>query len=181
MSAPHYFAYGSNMSSAELLAYCPSGHCLGIARLDGWRLGFTVYAARRHGGVADILPLAAPGELSPVWGVLWSIPEEELPALHAKEGYDPQRPDAQNLYTRVELAVTLLVDQPLYAGGPESPPLPLAGPPDPVPAFAYQVVRKAEHHIPPSRAYLDLVLSGAREHGLPGEYTAALARVEATD
>jgi hypothetical protein len=211
MPVPHYFAYGSNMSRAELLAYCPSAHFLGIARLDGWRLDFTVFSQKRQGGVADIvalpvaaeldrpsgddpadrprtLPSGAPtangqpppapaNPLSPVWGVLWSIPEDELPALDAKEGFDPARPDERNLYRRVDLELMLLPEQALPVGVLTATLQPAPAPPALVRAFAYEVLRKAPATVPPGRAYLELLLRGAREHGLPPEYSAALAAV----
>jgi hypothetical protein len=131
------------MSSAELHAYCPSAASLGRARLDGWNLAFTTFSERRQGGVADIVPAWD----QHVWGVLWTIPQDELPALHKKEGYDPAQPKEQNFYVPVEL--TVLLD------GKES---------QPQEAYAYIVASKVAAHIPPHPAYLEIIKRGAVEH-----------------
>jgi hypothetical protein len=145
----HYFAYGSNMSSSELHAHCPTARSQGRARLDGWRLAFTVSSAKRQGGVADIVRSPADS----VWGVLWEIEDDELPALDRKEGYAPERQRADNLYERVDLQV-LLDGDPARA----------------CPAFAYEVIAKQASHVPPHAAYGAILRRGALEHGLPREY-----------
>jgi gamma-glutamylcyclotransferase (GGCT)/AIG2-like uncharacterized protein YtfP len=60
----------------------PDARFLGIARLDGFGLGFRRRSIRWGGGAADIVP----GEGACVWGVLYELPEEVLGALDAKEG-----------------------------------------------------------------------------------------------
>jgi gamma-glutamylcyclotransferase (GGCT)/AIG2-like uncharacterized protein YtfP len=138
-----YFAYGSNMSSGELRRYCPGARFVAVASLRDYRLDFTRYSAKRGGGVADIV--AHPGES--VWGILWDVPDDELPALDRKEGV----PVA---YRRVDVTVEAMGEH--------------------VAAVAHAVVDK-EPSQPPSRDYLDLLLAGAREFGLPDDYVAALA------
>jgi gamma-glutamylcyclotransferase len=78
-----YFAYGSNMAPTVMARLCPGHRCLGVARLDGYRLAFTRRSVRTGSGVADIV--AAPG--STVWGVVYEIDEEDLAALDRKEGH----------------------------------------------------------------------------------------------
>jgi hypothetical protein len=145
----YYFAYGSNMSSIEMHTYCPAALSLGAARLDGWRLAFTSHSQRRQGGVADIVadPQAS------VWGVLWEVDPAELPALHAKEGYAPDRDAAANHYGVVDIDV-------LCGGG-------LA---QPLPAFAYVVMQRRAAHIPPHADYCAILRRGALEHALPADY-----------
>jgi gamma-glutamylcyclotransferase len=76
------FAYGSNMASAEMEAWCPEHRYLGPARLDGFRVELRRRSLRWQGGAADIVP--APGES--VWGVLYEVADEELDRLDEKEG-----------------------------------------------------------------------------------------------
>ena len=77
-----YFAYGSNMPAAEIDAWCTGYRCLGVARLDGYRLGLRRRSIRWQAGVLDLVPAA--GET--VWGVLYELPEDALARLDEKEG-----------------------------------------------------------------------------------------------
>ncbi|MCE7891177.1 MAG: gamma-glutamylcyclotransferase, partial [Sorangiineae bacterium PRO1] len=60
MTVP-YFAYGSNLGQSALRERCPSARQLGVARVEGFRLGFTRRSEKRRGGVADLVP--APGSV----------------------------------------------------------------------------------------------------------------------
>jgi gamma-glutamylcyclotransferase len=73
-----YFAYGSNMASAQM----PGVDFLGTARLDGYELALSRRSIRWQAGVLDIL--AAPGES--VWGALYEVDEAELARIDTKEG-----------------------------------------------------------------------------------------------
>ena len=146
-----YFAYGSNMSSEELCACCPSAEFLSTARLPDHRLDFTRYSSKRQGGVADIVQSTG----DEVWGVLYEIPPAELPALDGKEGV------ATAAYERTYVEV-------ITTSGER------------VGALSYAVVRKAPTE-PPHRAYLDIILSGAREHALPVEYVGRLEQIATRD
>jgi gamma-glutamylcyclotransferase len=76
------FAYGANMSSAEMTAFCPQARFVGPARLDGHRFELRRRSRRWGGGAADIVP--ADGEA--VWGALYEVPPGVLSDLDAKEG-----------------------------------------------------------------------------------------------
>lgn len=89
----HYFAYGSNMHSADLLAV-PGVRSLGKAHLPDHRLRFNRFSLRRRSGAADIVE--APGFT--VWGELLEVPTEALGTLDAKEG-------APEAYHRVSVGV----------------------------------------------------------------------------
>ena len=91
--AHHYFAYGSNMHSADLLAI-PGVHSLGKARLRDHRLRFNRFSLRRQAGAADIVP--APGFT--VWGELLAVEAAAFDTLDRKEG----APDA---YRRADVTV----------------------------------------------------------------------------
>lgn len=144
----NYFAYGSNMSSEELQAWCPNAAFVSIARLPNHRLDFTRYSEKRKGGVADIVP----SEGDDVWGVLYELPTEALPALDRKEGV------ARGAYRRAHVGVEL----------PSG---------EHVRAMTYVVVEK-EPPQPPSDEYLNHLLVGAREWNLPAEYVAKLERIK---
>jgi gamma-glutamylcyclotransferase len=88
-----------------------------------------------------------PAEGESVWGVLWELPLG-LGELDAKEA-------AGNAYRRRSVEV-------LVAGRRTT-------------AVAYEVIQKEPHEVAPTRAYLDTMLAGMREHGLPGSW---LLRIE---
>ena len=142
-----YFAYGSNMSWQELRSWCPSAEFVTVARLPDHRLDFTRYSQRRRGGVADVVPSNG----DEVWGVVYDIPSDELPALDRKEG-------VPNAYQRQDVSVIV------QAG-------------ERAKALTYTVVQKVPTERP-SQAYVDLILKGARERGLPAEYVRKLEQIE---
>ena len=145
-----YFAYGSNMSREELRSRCPNAEFVTIARLPDHRLDFTRYSRRRQGGVADIVPSSG----DEVWGVVYDIPSDELPALDRKEG-------VPNAYQRAIVSV-------ITPSGERAE------------ALTYTVVHKVPTESPSER-YLALILKGAREWGLPAEYVLMLEQIERRD
>jgi len=174
-----YFAYGSNMNQAEMLDQCPSARFVGCGRLNGWRLVFTRDSARWLGAVADIVkvgsefdtlaldpagthrttPAACP--LSPVRGVLWDLDGADLTALHAAQGYTPGGPPEENDSALVKLDV-LLVGAMTQR----------------VSALAFTIVHKEKRHRMPHDGYMQVVVNGARQHGVPDDYVHALIAVD---
>ena len=73
-----HFAYGSNMSRAQMRARCPGAEPLGTADLAHWR--FII----GPGGHGSIVP--RPGAI--VHGVLWRVGPRELAAINAYENLD---------------------------------------------------------------------------------------------
>ena len=69
-----YFAYGSNLNTAQMAVRCPGMRKLSPAILAGWQLVERFYA--------DIDK--APGET--VYGALYSVTEEDIANLDAYEG-----------------------------------------------------------------------------------------------
>lgn len=145
-SSLRYFAYGSNMASAQMAQRCPGATALGPARLPGFALAFDRWSARRGGYVADVLP--APR--AETWGVLWAVTAEDLVALDHFEGV------AAGAYRRDVVAV--------WPAGNDGP----------VDAIAYRVCSPGPPGRP-STAYLALLIEGAREHGLPAAHQQAIA------
>jgi hypothetical protein len=146
------FAYGSNMCRGRLLDY--NVHPVGPgqpAELRGYvlRLNKVGRRAGHRSGKGNVEQCA--GET--VWGVLYSIPEDELPALDTGEG---------DGYRRVQLPV-------------ESS----AGPVD---AWAHVATKPSnDPSLRPYGWYKRFIVEGARSHGLPADYIAKLEAIDAVD
>ncbi|MBI2955888.1 MAG: gamma-glutamylcyclotransferase [Acidobacteria bacterium] len=76
-----YFAYGSNMSRAQVKHRAGEPAAEKIARLDNYELNFDK-VARGGTGTANI----APADGKTVWGVLYRLTEQQLKALDRFEG-----------------------------------------------------------------------------------------------
>src|SRR5215475_11842143 len=153
-----YFAYGSNMHSAQMKERCPSAKFVCRAKLPAHRLAFTLKSVERGCGVADVLR----DDATAVWGVVYELPENELKDLDKDESFRLGRPDDENEYTRENHHVLaegdakrpLLVS--LYRGHPQlDPPL-------------------------PSYDYKRLIVEGARHWKLPADYIRELESIQAT-
>lgn len=135
------FAYGSNMCTARLQARVPSARPLDIARLPDHSLRFHKRGWRDGSGKGDAF--AASG--AHVWGVLFQIDDLEKPHLDRIEGlgrgYDQTRLPALTPDGHAHHAW-------LYRANPSA----------------------IDSNAVPFRWYRDLVLAGAREHGLPDDY-----------
>jgi gamma-glutamylcyclotransferase len=151
-----YFAYGSNMDSAQMKERCPSSRFVCRAKLPSHRLAFTLRSFSRGCGVADILL----DEAKDVWGVVYELPENELEHLDESEDFRPGRPNDQNEYTRENHYVwregdakrPLFVS--LYRGHPQpNPPL-------------------------PDCDYKTLIVEGARHWQLPSDYILELESIQ---
>lgn len=79
----YYFAYRSNMDYDQMIERCPNAKYYGIGFLQDYKLGFTRNSKKWDGPVADIL--VSPGET--VWGVIYTISEEDLTSLDKHEGH----------------------------------------------------------------------------------------------
>jgi gamma-glutamylcyclotransferase (GGCT)/AIG2-like uncharacterized protein YtfP len=78
-----YFAYGSNMDARQMQQRLPGAELIGPARLEGFRLAFTVFSRSWQAGAANL-------ELDPdgrVYGVLWELPEDGVKQLDSFEGH----------------------------------------------------------------------------------------------
>jgi gamma-glutamylcyclotransferase (GGCT)/AIG2-like uncharacterized protein YtfP len=147
-----YFAYGSNLRAAQMDRLCPGHQFLAAARLDGYRLAFTLPDLEWQGGVADLL--AAPRHC--VWGALYRIDATHLAALDAYEGFDPSHRAAENAYLRRTIEVTG-TDGTVHSN-----------------VWCY-FVQQPHGHIPPSALYGHALLAGARERHLPPNYIKTLS------
>lgn len=148
---PAYFAYGSNMNLKRMEEMCPGRRPLGIATLHDYLLAFRYPSTTwAGGGVCDIV--RCKGSL--VWGVLFEVSEADLQAL------DDYEDVAQGGYRRLSVAVNL-------EGFLHN-------------AISYEVVEKLPHNLRPTERYLDLVIAGAEQNGLPRGYIESVRQIAAS-
>jgi gamma-glutamylcyclotransferase (GGCT)/AIG2-like uncharacterized protein YtfP len=76
------FAYGTNLASSQMEAWCPRARFVGAARLPDHRLALSRRSIRWRGGAVDIVPAGG----DEVWGALYELPDGTLDRLDAKEG-----------------------------------------------------------------------------------------------
>jgi hypothetical protein len=151
VSSLWYFAYGSNMQSATLRGRRSIAFRQALAaRAPGWRLVFDKPPLVPIGhSFANVVP-----DLSAeVLGVAYEIGEEDLAHIDLTEGV------LIGNYERVAIAVH-----------------PLAGDREPLSAFTLTSDRR-DPTLRPSLRYLELLVEGAIEHGLPQDYDTFLRGV----
>ncbi len=146
-----YFAYGSNMLSRRLQRRTASAQPLGPALLSGYRLVFTKPGSRCGSGKCGIVIDQA--ATACVHGVLFTLDHRELELLDRFEGVGYG-------YQRGEVTVRPDDDSPSLT------------------AMTYLPTR-LDPDVLPFDWYRDLVIAGAREHGLPASYIADLSAVAA--
>lgn len=89
-SMPLYFAYGANMDAAAMALRCPVSRLIGGGRLPGYR-----FIIMREGYASVVRDPART-----VYGVLWELARDDIPALDRYEGV------AGGLYAKATLPVT---------------------------------------------------------------------------
>jgi len=151
-----YFAYGSNLDSAQMKERCPSARFVCVAKLPDHRLAFTRKSKDRGCGVADVIPLAN----AEVWGAVFQIDEREIGSLDGSEGYSPNRAPARNSYNREERHV--------FSDGDSNKPL----------VTWIYIAQRQENPPLPSAAYKKLIVEGAKFWHLPPHYIAELEKIE---
>ncbi|HTO89686.1 MAG TPA: gamma-glutamylcyclotransferase family protein [Candidatus Sulfotelmatobacter sp.] len=153
-----YFAFASNLDPERMRRHCPGHHVVGLAALPDHRLGFPRYSPEWGGGISS--PQLAHGES--VWGMVYDLDEEDMRALDQLEGFRGPG-DQHNVCDREIVTVDLT--------RPDDGSIPRR-----VRPWMYQA--RPSNASPPSRRYLDAILTGARHHRLPDEYVARLAMIE---
>ena len=155
MSDPvRIFAYGSNLDSRRMRGRTPSARVVGVATLERHDLRFHKRGLSCGTGKADAFPTGE--EVHRVHGVIYEIAGGELPDLDRAESLGIS-------YDRVERTVRLETEN------------------GPVEVTAWVYVAREEQIEPglrPLRWYLDHVLRGAREHGLPDDLRRRLRRIQ---
>jgi hypothetical protein len=145
----HYFAYGSNLVEAECSGTAPEAEPCGRAFLPRHRLAFTKHSETRGGDAATIVP----DDTSIVWGFLYRVHEKDRDRLRAREiGYEEQGD------------ITVYLAPP----GSTTDPIPLE-------AFTFVAAAACQKRCGPPIEYLNLVIAGATERGLPVAYVKLLS------
>ena len=154
-----YFAYGSNLDLDQMRARVADVRVVGLGLLRDHRLTFPLYSEHWGGGSAGV----AHAHGGTVWGVLYELSEQDLQALDRFEGWKGPG-DHHNLYERDLTTVELT--------RPDDGSVPRR-------VRAYTYFARTLNPTPPTRAYLDTMLKGARYHRLPPEYIEWLQTLEA--
>lgn len=144
-----YFAYGSNMARAIFLE---TRRMQPLASqcgwLDGYRLCFNIPVGPGERGVANLLREVG----ARTHGVLYQLSIDDFDRLDGTEGV------SFGLYQRVPVSIVTAQHGVIEA-------------------WTYQSTAITDGR-KPSLRYIQLLLDGARENGLPGEYVAYLQGLE---
>jgi gamma-glutamylcyclotransferase len=137
------------MAEEVISAWVDEHRFLGPARLDGFRLLFLRRSIRWKAGAADIVP----EEGATTWGALYELTTTDLDALDAKEytanaGYQRREVEVQTQDGKRHKAIT------------------------------YEVVNKEPHELAPKPEYLELLIRGATERGLPEDWLSVLKELQ---
>lgn len=147
------FAYGSNLCVARMLARAPGARVLVTGRIPGHALRWHK-KGRDGSGKCDAM--ATGDAADEVWGAVYEMPESDKRALDRFEGLGEH-------YLEKTVAVQAgdgrEIEARMYVASP----------------------RWIDDGARPWRWYLEHVLAGAKEHGLPPPYVAGLERVPADD
>lgn len=161
--AYRYFAYGSILDADHFAEWAREhgyeGRLLeggAPAILDDFELALTVPSRYWLGAVGTVVP--KPG--GAVYGVLYSVPDDWADMIRHKEGV------ATGLYREIE------VEARLWTAGADDATMQL------MTASAFVVVpgRAAATPPPPSQRWMEIVVRGAQQHGLPDLWIAELKR-----
>jgi len=142
-----HFGYGSNLNQGFLHEYVSSAEFVMKAYLPNYEVQFRFWSKKRQGGISSIIE--KPGGL--VHGVIYECDEKELVELDILESVPI------GLYKRETFKV-LGEDKKWHL------------------ADLYRVA-KPKGPFTPSRGYVELMLSGALEHGLDPEYVRVIEAI----
>lgn len=148
-----YFAYGSNLMDEECRRTAPSAEGYSVAFLTGYKLAFTKHSSTRKGDAATIVK--DPTRM--VWGYVYRMTDLDKESLRKREGG----------YDEAEITV--------YLASPES-----NDAPTPQEAFTFIANQECPKRCGPPASYLDLIIEGAKEKGLPGAYQQMLQALRVT-
>ncbi|XP_053675067.1 gamma-glutamylcyclotransferase-like [Anopheles nili] len=154
----YYFAYGSNLLKKRIHIQNPTAVRKGYGFLKDYSLDFFHYAARWRGAPATIVRQ----EGSAVWGAIWEIDNSNLADLDYQEGVH------NNVYKSLTLPVVLPSGISMNCR-------------------VYQLVQNPSYLAPdtdsrpyerqPSKTYMNILINGAKETGLPDHYISVLKKV----
>ncbi|CAG9862317.1 unnamed protein product [Phyllotreta striolata] len=151
-----YFAFGSNLLASRMHVMNPTAVRAGVGKLQDYKLDFVAYSKLWKGYAATIVPKMG----SHVWGALWEIPTKDLDKLDQQEGVQA------NIYYPITVEVLTPDGKTLKAR-------------------CYRQVGEAEEikleNLPkerrPTPAYLNTMIEGAIETGLPLDYVEDMRKI----
>jgi cation transport regulator ChaC len=146
-----YFAYGSNMNKAQIHARCARPEAIAVARLPHYQVAFFGYSKTWDGAVETVIP--APGQ--EVWGVIYDLSFSDRDRLDV---WQDVRLDGTGAYFHYPVRIT-------DTEGTTH-------------TVLFYKKDRLESPQPPSREYLDFIVQGAIERGLPASYIEELRRME---
>ncbi len=144
-----YFAYGSNMNLQQIGSRCSRPTVVSIARLADHRLMFYGYSWTWDGALETVEPMIG----AEVWGVLFALSRLDWERLDDWQG---ARMDGCGMYFHSPITV---MDQNGYTVGARM--------------YKKDINGIAQD---PSREYLEYIVRGAAENGLPAGYIEALMK-----
>jgi gamma-glutamylcyclotransferase (GGCT)/AIG2-like uncharacterized protein YtfP len=146
-----YFSYGSFLDSRTLKRHCPNAKFVSRAVLPNFEVQFNFHSKTYGGGVTGVEP--APGKLAR--GVVYNVPLGEMEHLDTIEAVPEGLYYRQKVMVVNEEADFLEVDT-YRTTDPKGP-------------------------FKPTVKYLQLMITGAMEHGLDPEYIRFLRNIETID
>lgn len=162
----YYFAYGSNMDLEDFSAWCKKKNCVSPKLSDrkpvllrGYRLQFNYYSDGRGAGAANIME---GDNKDVVYGLLCEISNKERSVIRRKEGW---KEGNSGCYQEIDIKVETFNGQ-IFSD-----------------VLTYKVNSSYEkpNHIPPTKDYLNLIISNSSKFGFPSEYIGFLKSVVTAD
>lgn len=148
-----YFAYGANMNGGQIAARCRTKpKVVAVAKLPDYAIAFFGHSERWDGG--EETAIVQPGET--LWGVIYEVSLSSLDHLDAWQG---AKLDGSGPYFH----------SPAEAVGADGTTYPV---------LLYRKDILGETRMP-STEYLEHIVCGAEEHGLPAEYVRKLRSIAA--
>lgn len=145
-----YFGYGSNLLAQRIHVRNPSAVRKTAAKLVDYRFDFNRFSKRWGGCAATIVPDVG----RHVWGAVWEIDSSHMADLDDQEGVNDQ------IYKPLTVKVTNRQNETLECRVYQLNEVPQA----------YDSPESLPRDRRPSRIYLETILQGAVESGLPDDY-----------
>lgn len=146
-----YFAYGIDISEAQIREKCEKPVCVDIAKIEGYALSFYGHTAVWDGGCEDFIP--APSHT--LWGVVYWLNFSDADRL---DTLTDVRLDGTGSYFHYPLTVSSCDGKKSYD------------------VLLYKKDRDFQPESP-STEYRDVILQGALERGFPAAYVRSLQQM----
>lgn len=153
-----YFAYASDLLESRLKSGGgPTARLVTVGKVKQVRFAYSQESKVWRGGVADIVP--TDNDEDEVWGVVYRLADEDLPALDKQKGVGKSDP----LYQRITVTV--------HDGDNDNE----------LQCITYAMVparRGSSEEYLPSKQYRTCLLQGAKQAKLPKHYIAHLQNIK---